>query len=532
MAMTVRRRSARRQPLMTTHIQAIMTLILLAPVTAYGQIQYVRPIDWTRFSEAAEPTGTFGQTMTTILRNEARYELGWVNTQPVTSNTPGWEGSSVYYPQFSSSYSIIEAQRPLASVAYGTAVQIKTGIFDADVAGVSADEAIRRAEMAIRGVAFSNVVNVASPTASNCWGRGTVSALNPQWHVCQCYGSQAAEAAWLLWDRLGDDTKLAVSRMMEYQANKLAAANPEYWANRSGAILTPGDTQLEDDAWSGRMLSLAQAMMPNHPNAALWRQKADQWMVAGNSRQSDLGNTSLVCGKPVKDYLNGFNVFPDGVAVNHGIIHPDYMCDDRISAVEAVSLAGQHATQSMVFNADLAYSALTELQYAPGTNPYGTGAIRSPGGTMFRRTAGGAYTWELYYPNGTDWTNKVTDGYINTDLFAEYLGLDTGKDFDAMGWAAVRALELRNLQTRAGHDGNIYQSGDWYTVIRDTDEVVFLSNSAAWMQWYLMQNGLMSSVSDHWGALTAPEPSAAAMAITGLLGSLAYAWRRRKKCTM
>jgi hypothetical protein len=507
------------------HTRILLPLILLAPVTAYGQTQYVRPIDWARFSHATAPTDAFGQTMTTILQNEARYELNWVNTQPISGDISGWQGISVYYPQFSPSYSIIEAERPLASVAYGMAVQVKTGIFDPNVAGVSAEEAIHRAEMAIRGVAFSNVINVANPTSSNCWGRGAVSALNPQWHVCQCYGSQAAEAAWLLWDHLGDDTKLAVARMMEYQANKITNANPEYWANRSGAILTPGDTQLEDDAWTGRMLTLAQAMMPNHPNATLWRQKADQWMVAGNSRQSDLANAATVNGKPVKDYLNGFNVFPDGVAVNHSIIHPDYMTDDRISAVTAVSLAGQYATQSMSFNADLAYSALTELQYTPGTNPYGTTTIQSPGGAMFRRTTGGGYTWQLYYPNGTDWTNKVTDGYINTDLFAEYLGLDAGKSFDAMGWAAVRATELRNLQMRPGHDGNIYQSGDWYTNIRDTDEVIFVSNSAAWLQWYLMQNNLMSPVSDHWGALPAPEPSSAAIAAFAVFACVW--WSRR-----
>jgi hypothetical protein len=506
---------------------AIAPVAFLLPVEARGQTEYVQPINWSRFSTAHVPTDAFGQTMTTILRNEARYELHWVNTQPLDNNIAGWEGSSVYYPVFSPSYSIIEAMRPLASVAYGTAVQITTGIYDPSAAGVSTAVAIQRAELAIRGVAFSNVVNVANPTSSNCWGRGAVSALNPQWHVCQCYGSQAAEAAWLLWDYLGNDTKLAVAKMVEYQANKIANSNPEYWANRNGVILTPGDTQLEDDAWSGRQITLAQAMMPNHPNATLWRQKADQWMVAGNSRQSDLTNTALVNGKPVRDYLDGYNVFSDGVAVNHNIVHPDYMTDDRISAVTDVSLAGQHATQSMAFNAGLAYSALTELQYTPNTNPYGTSTIQSPGGTMFRRTAGGGYTWELYYPNGTDWTNKVTDGYINTDLFAEYLGLDTGKNFDAMSWAGVRATELRNLQTRPGHDGNIYQPGDWYTNIRDTDEVIFLSNSAAWLQWYLMQNNLMSPVSDHWGAIHTPEPSSVVLLAIAGLSLIGYAWRKR-----
>ena len=69
--------------------------------------------------------------------------------------------------------------------------------------------------------------------------------------------------------------------------------------------------------------------MPNHPNAALWRQTASQWMVAAYSRQSDLANNKLVDGNPVKDYLSGYNVFNDGVPVNHGIVHPDYMATDQ-----------------------------------------------------------------------------------------------------------------------------------------------------------------------------------------------------------
>ena len=79
-------------------------------------------------------------------------------------------------------------------------------------------------------------------------------------------------------------------------------------------------------------------MMPNHPNAALWRQKADEWMVAGNSRQSDLTNTTLVDGKAVKDYLNGYNVFPDGVAGQPCYCPPRLHVRRPLSAVEAAFL--------------------------------------------------------------------------------------------------------------------------------------------------------------------------------------------------
>jgi len=155
----------------------------------------------------------------------------------------------------------------------------------------------------------------------------------------------------------------------------------------------------------------------------------------------------------------------------------------------------------MNFNSDLQYKALTEVQFTPGPDTkYGTGGtIQAPGGTCYKRTAGGGYDWQIYYPEGDDWApNAVMDQYLQTDLNAEYLGLDKGKNYDAAGWALARALKLRALQTRSGHDGNVYQAGDWNTVIRDPDEVIFRSNSEAWMQWWMMQNNLISPVSDHW----------------------------------
>jgi hypothetical protein len=171
------------------------------------------------------------------------------------------------------------------------------------------------------------------------------------------------------------------------------------------------------------------------------------------------------------------------------------------ASMVAVSLAGQYIPQSMVFNAGLAYRALTEVRFTPGTDTkYGTGmAIAAPGGTIYYRTTDGGYSGDIYYPQGSDWTTKVTDGYLNMDLAATQLGFDAGKLFSGMAWAKVRAQSLLALQNRAGHDGNIYQPGDWTAKYRGTDEVIFQSNAQAWMQWWLTQNHMMSPVGDHWG---------------------------------
>ena len=116
------------------------------------------------------------------------------------------------------------------------------------------------------------------------------------------------------------------------------------------------------------------------------------------SRQSDLTNSMLVDGKPARDWLHGFNVFADGVLVNHNRVHPDYMLAQQtcFASMAAVSLARQYIPQSMVFNAGLAYRALTEVRFTPGTDTkYGTGkAIAAPGeqSTTARPTAAIAAT--------------------------------------------------------------------------------------------------------------------------------------------
>jgi Domain of unknown function (DU1801) len=147
------------------------------------------------------------------------------------------------------------------------------------------------------------------------------------------------------------------------------------------------DTKAEENAWNSMLLASAQAMMPHHPNVAKWRQKASEYQISAYSPQSDLTNSMLVDGKAAKDWLQGYNVFADGVLVNHNRVHPDYMLAQEtcFASMVAVSLARQYIPQSMVFNTDLAYRALTEVQFTPGADSsYGTGkAVAAPGGTIY-----------------------------------------------------------------------------------------------------------------------------------------------------
>ena len=107
--------------------------------------------------------------------------------------------------------------------------------------------------------------------------------------------------------------------------------------------------------------------------------------------------------------------------------------------------------------------------------------------------------------------------------------MDGGKDFDFHGLGpGPRPGVAQCSRTAPGTTAIFTSRAIGIQNIRDTEEVIYLSNSGDWVQWCMMQNSLMSPIGDHWGALPTPEPSAVVLFATGLIGLLCYAWRKRK----
>ena len=254
----------------------------------------------------------------------------------VVEDLPGWDEVECYAPRFGEfgGQTYEQAVRPLAGFAYAMAAMLKTGIYDPSVTELTTADAMHRVELAIRGVAFTNVAN--APTGPNNWGQEL--PFLQSWEAA-LWASHAAEAAWWLREELSLETKRAVAKMVEHDANALLNRTPSYWTDKNGAIIFPGDTKAEENAWNSHLLAVAQAMMPNHPNAPLWRRKASDFQVSAYSRLSDLTNTALVDGKPVKDWLNGYNTLDDGVVLNHNILHPDYLVCHALIYVSLIDVS-------------------------------------------------------------------------------------------------------------------------------------------------------------------------------------------------
>jgi hypothetical protein len=170
------------------------------------------------------------------------------------------------------------------------------------------------------------------------------------------------------------------------------------------------------------------------------------------------------------------------------------------TAVDA-SLAGQNIPKSAFFNAQFTWDAITKLKFTPGANPYGTGKNVPPGGTIYHKKTDGTADPMPYFPHGNDWSsNPQADvDYVLFDVYGSILGLDAGQSLSAMDWANAQVSALRTLQNRPGHDGNIYQEGDW-SAARDEIEIVTYQDLAeSWMVWWLNQHHRIAPTSDRWG---------------------------------
>jgi hypothetical protein len=463
-----------------------------------GQTEGVRGVDWSKYKglTGVQAGDAFGKLTSTVLQRQSRYLYRWIDAHyPTEKDLPGFEGIALYSPVSKSEYE--GTVRPLAHFAWANAIMIKTGIYDPTVASLPTLDALARTELAIRGVAMTHRANKSDGYR---WGQGL--ARKQSWQAAY-WASQAAEAAWMLWDDVSSDTKTSVAKMVEYEANGLMNYMVPYWKSPNGKTNFPGDTKAEENAWNSRLLAVAQAMMPDHPNVERWRRKASELMVSSYSRPSDLSSAAMVDGRQVKQWLNGYNTFDDGMVVNHRIAHPGYTTAHTMTYSTAIdaSLAGQYIPQSAFFNAQFTWDAITKVNFTPGANPYGTGRNAPPGGTIYHKKADGTADPMPYFPHGNDWSSnpKADVDYVLFDVCSSILGLDAGQGLSAMDWANAQVNALHALQNRPGHVGNIFQKGDWSAAGDEIEIGTCQDLAEAWMVWWLHQHHRITPTSDHWG---------------------------------
>ncbi len=443
----------------------------------------VVPVDWHRFHQPVHPDTDY-RDCARILQTNSRYNLAWLERT---------------YPKDAARQMYIvpgvgeQGIRAACSVAYGMAVLLKTGTYDAQAAGIPKQEAITRTIALIKGASAGYAVG---EPKGHGWGDQWQSAL---------WTGLLGQAGWMLWDHMKPEERGLLQRAVTSEADRFIAPGYKvpYWANPDGHINTPGDTKAEENAWNSMVLQVAVAMMPHHPHVQAWKHVCSELMVSAFALQKDaLSNTTVLDGTPVKDWLHGFNVRDDGAVINHGILHPDYMATPTLSlrSLMVQSLAGQPVPQTAEFNAALVYKVMvTHIWEAP---PY-----KAPGGTIY--LPGKA---EVYYPMGTDWSPYRFDIYYLYDTFAHVRGWDkavaTGSDaavtaydtsahvrgwdkgfpHSAQEWMRVRAKRMLDMQARFT-DGGMYAPNEHRAYPND-QMVAWQMGDALLLQWLNAQNAI------------------------------------------
>jgi hypothetical protein len=199
-------------------------------------------------------------------------------------------------------------QRTLANFCLAYAWLATRPAYDPQVSGVDRATLAAHALAAIRYRLRTHVTGDLPCTDGKPWGDHWQSA----WWV-----SRMMPAVQLLGDRLTAADRAAVERVVAHEADRhigLAPRVGEYY-----------DTKAEENAWDSEVMAWALTLYPNHPHAAGWQAGFDQLVLNTFSLATDAGDTSLVDGKPVNQWIGGPCVHPDFTIENHGPFHVCYM---------------------------------------------------------------------------------------------------------------------------------------------------------------------------------------------------------------
>jgi hypothetical protein len=376
----------------------------------------------------------------------------------------------------------LSIRRP-AMAALTVAIAARTGAHADKRVGRTRADAIRYVDFLVRSIACQH----ASVTPGG-WGAGFQTAH---------WANLAGEAAWLVWDQLAPQTRSYVADMIVAEATTLLFTPTQYWADRAGTILTPGNTHAEDGAWNAALLELAVNMMPRAPHVGEWRAKSVQLAAGSYSTHLDTASGEVVNGVPMASRIAGSNIYDDGSVENHRRIHPDYSTNIQHLwwAADFAGLAGRAVPAAMFHNAALVYGSFTRLGYTPGAPSPAGGLYLPPGGTIYQPAVPDPLA-DIYYPQGSDWGTVRRAHFASFDAHALAYAPAIAT---TAAWAPRDALARhiagqRTLAAVSGTtDGRTYNRSETVAVTEDSypgrEEYAAQQLATAWLALYVGRVG-------------------------------------------
>jgi hypothetical protein len=429
-------------------------------------------------------TATDGKRSLAILTNANRYAMTtWWNTvyphlivAPMTSAAMPSIDDVTQLTFSAQTVVTTDSVRRLVMEAYSLATSIATGAYNpaAAPAGTGVTNAVatsRTIEIITKVVAGHITVK------QHGWGATSQSSF---------LAAYLGTAAWLLWPQLTAALQAEVARMVYFEAEWGMERPLQFYANKAGTVLQPGDTGADQDSWYPMADQLAVAMMPGDTHVSLWQNTIVRDAVAAWSRPSDDTSATVVNGASVASWIGnrGSNVLAGGNLYNHHRYAPDYstLIYQNMQDILVSALAGQAAPKAVTALVKPVYASYASTRYAAPPNA-------SPGGTVYRSGSPA-----IYYPQGCDWGTGQQIPYALVDAETAAFGVGTSTSAAYEGLHADRQLAMQ----RAHADGHTYDTDAQYVYVGREEHTAQLA-AQLYLTKYVRDHHLFSlSTASYW----------------------------------
>ena len=198
--------------------------------------------------------------------------------------------------------------RAMGNYIFVTALLATDPSYDPRPSGVSRETVLARVRACLAYMTRAHATGDIECADGLQWGNHWQSA----W-----WTARMAAGARILWPSLTAEERASVERVMVHEANRHLSRIPP-----SGLT---SDTKSEENGWDSEVLAWAVGMFPKHPNAQAWRLKLTEFCMNTLSAPQDKNDSTIVDGKPVKDWIVSANIHDDYTIENHGAYHFCYM---------------------------------------------------------------------------------------------------------------------------------------------------------------------------------------------------------------
>jgi|GEM_PF-762240 len=223
----------------------------------------------------------------------------------------GWHGNYKSDPglgYFGDSDHAEMGLRAMGNFIFVTALLATDPAYDSRVSGVSRETLLARSRACLAYMTRAHITGDIECADGFQWGDAWQSA----W-----WTARMAAGARILWPRLTSEERANVERVIVHEANRHLTRVPP-----SGAT---SDTKSEENAWDTEVLAWAVGMFPDHANAPAWRAKLTEFYMNTLSTEADKQDSTVIDGRPVKDWMVTANIHDDYTIENHGAYHFCYM---------------------------------------------------------------------------------------------------------------------------------------------------------------------------------------------------------------